>query len=88
MSGHSRSEPPHPHFRNLRGHRDDFVEVFPDEGDVDLVKALKVYKEVGYSGMIMPDHVPMAEADPGSLQSFAFCYGYIRGLIQSINSMA
>ena len=36
------------HFRNIRGHRDDFVEVFPDEGDVDFVKAIQVYKEVGY----------------------------------------
>ena len=76
------------HFRNIRGHRDDFVEVFPDEGDVDFVKAIKVYKEIGYPYMLMPDHVPVAEADPGSLQSFAFCYGYIRGLIQSVNSTA
>jgi mannonate dehydratase len=50
------------------------------------VKAIKVYKEIGYPYMLMPDHVPLAEADPGSLQSFAFCYGYIRGLIQSVNS--
>jgi mannonate dehydratase len=76
------------HFRNIRGHRNDFVEVFPDEGDVDFVKAIKVYKEIGYRYMVMPDHVPLAENDPGSLQSFAFCYGYIRGLIQSVNSMA
>src|SRR5438445_1572940 len=27
------------HFRNIRGRRDDFEEVFPDEGDVDFVKA-------------------------------------------------
>jgi mannonate dehydratase len=72
------------HFRNIRGHRDDFVEVFPDEGDVDFVKAIHVYREVGYRYMLMPDHVPIAKADPGSLQSFAYCYGYIRGLIQSL----
>src|ERR1700726_995609 len=74
------------HFRNIRGHRNNFVEVFPDEGDIDFVKAIKVYKEIGYSYMLMPDHVPRAEADPGSLQSFAFCYGYIRGLIQSVSA--
>ncbi len=74
------------HFRNIRGGRNDFVEVFPDEGDVDFVKAIKVYKEIGYPYMLMPDHVPLAEADPNSLQSFAFCYGYIRGLIQSVNT--
>ena len=71
------------HFRNIRGHRDDFMEVFPDNGDVDFVKAMRTYKEVGYSGMMMPDHVPRAENDPRGLQSFAFCYGYIRALIQS-----
>ena len=76
------------HFRNIRGHRDDFVEVFPDEGDVDFVKAIKVYKEVGYSGMLMPDHVPQAPGDPDDLQSFAFCYGYIRALIQAVDQMA
>jgi mannonate dehydratase len=73
------------HFRNIRGHRNDFVEVFPDEGDVDFVKAIRVYKEVGYPYMLMPDHVPIAAADPDSLQSFAFCYGYIRALIQSVS---
>jgi len=73
------------HFRNIRGHRDDFVEVYPDEGDVDLVKAMQVYKEVNYPYMMMPDHVPLATADPGGLQSFAYCYGYIRALIQSVN---
>src|SRR6266542_756960 len=32
------------HFRNIRGKRDDFVETFPDEGDVDFVEAMRVYK--------------------------------------------
>jgi mannonate dehydratase len=72
------------HFRNIRGHRDDFVETYPDEGDVDFVKALQVYKEVGYKYMLMPDHVPQTPGDPTThLQSFAYDYGYIRGLIQS-----
>jgi mannonate dehydratase len=70
------------HFRNIRGHRNDFVEVYPDEGDVDMWRAIQVYREVGYSYMLMPDHVPEAKNDPGGLQSFAYCYGYIRGLIQ------
>jgi mannonate dehydratase len=76
------------HFRNIRGHRDDFVEVFPDEGDVDMVKAILAYKEVGYPYMLMPDHVPQAPGDPGGLQSFAFCYGYIRALMQAVEQLA
>jgi mannonate dehydratase len=76
------------HFRNIRGHRNDFIEVYPDEGDVDFVRALRVYREVGYEYMLMPDHVPVAHNDPDSLQSFAYCYGYIRGLLQSLSEAA
>lgn len=71
------------HFRNVRGHRDDVViEIFPDEGDVDMVKALRAYREVGYDGMLVPDHIPMGPEGSGPA-NFAFCYGYIRGLLQS-----
>jgi mannonate dehydratase len=76
------------HFRNIRGHRDSFIEVYPDEGDVDFVKAIRVYKEIGYPYMLMPDHVPLTNADPDSLQSFAFCYGYIRALLQAVSEEA
>jgi len=79
------------HFRNIRGHRDDFMEVFPDEGDVDFVKALKVYREVGYSGLLMPDHVPTSKGgapDAESQENFAFAFGYIRGLIQAEKHIA
>jgi len=79
------------HFRNIRGHRDDFMEVFPDEGDVDFVKALKVYREIGYSGLLMPDHVPTSKGgapDAESQENFAFAFGYIRGLIQAEKHIA
>jgi len=75
------------HFRNIRGHRSDFVaEMFPDEGDVDFVKALKVYREIGYEDLLMPDHAPKVvgeNAQWGTNDNFAFEFGYIRGLIQS-----
>jgi mannonate dehydratase len=77
------------HFRNIRGHRDKFLEVYPDEGSVDMVRALQTYIEIGYDGMIMPDHVPEVPNDPGArAASFAFCYGYIRGLLQSAERLA
>jgi mannonate dehydratase len=75
------------HFRNIRGRRDDFMEVYPDEGDIDFMKAMMVYKEVEYPYMMMPDHVPQHPDDPGGLQAFAFAYGYIRALIQAVDQM-
>jgi mannonate dehydratase len=76
------------HFRNIRGKRDDFQEVYPDEGDIDFVQAIKIYREVGYPYLLMPDHVPQAPGDANGLQSFAFCYGYIRALIQALDQMS
>ncbi|MGH9611353.1 MAG: mannonate dehydratase, partial [Bryobacteraceae bacterium] len=39
------------HFRNIHGGFLHFDETFPDAGDVDMLAALRVYKEVGYDGM-------------------------------------
>jgi len=75
------------HFRNIRGKRNDFQEVFPDEGDVDFFKAMVVYKEVEYPYMMMPDHMPRHADDPDQLQAFAFAYGYIRALIQAVDAV-
>src|SRR5262249_55788820 len=52
------------HFRNIRGGFLNFRETFIDDGDVDMLRALRVYREVGYDGMMMPDHVPRVPADP------------------------
>jgi mannonate dehydratase len=72
------------HFRNIKGKRDKFTETYPDEGDVNFVKAIKVYKEVGYPYMMMPDHMPTHPLDRGGNQAFFFAYGYIRALIQAM----
>ena len=74
------------HFRNIKGGFLNFQETFPDDGDVDMPRALRVYKEVGYDGMIMPDHVPRIEGDAGGAQAYAFAFGYIQALIQVINA--
>jgi len=72
------------HLRNIRGGRDNFQEVYPDEGDVDMYEVVKVLKEIGYSGMVMPDHVPTHPDDPDQLHGFAFGFGYIKALIQAV----
>ncbi len=74
------------HFRNIHGGFLNFQETFPDAGDVDMLQALRVYKEVGYDGMLMPDHVPVIEGDAGGRQAFAFAFGYIRGLLQAVDA--
>ena len=72
------------HFRNIRGRFLNFQETFPDDGDVNMIQAMRVYKESGYDGMIMPDHVPKIEGDAGGRQAFAFAFGYIQAAIQMV----
>jgi mannonate dehydratase len=74
------------HFRNIRGRRGKFEETFPDDGDVDMLRALRVYQEIGYDGMIMPDHAPGIEGDTGGALAFAFAFGYMQGLLQTVYS--
>jgi mannonate dehydratase len=71
------------HFRNIKGGRYSFTEEFPDAGDMDMAAALRIYHEVGYDGMIMPDHVPHIDAESSFETAFAFCFGYIIGLFQA-----
>ncbi len=74
------------HMRNIRGGLHDFREVFPDEGEIDFVKVMRILRDTGFSGSICPDHMPRHQDDPGGLQAFAFGYGYIKALIQLVNS--
>ncbi|MCC6860950.1 MAG: mannonate dehydratase [Bryobacterales bacterium] len=76
------------HFRNIKGKFLNFQETFPDDGDVDMIRCMRLYKEVGYDGMMMPDHVPRIQGDVGGRQAFAFAFGYIQALIQLVNSEA
>jgi mannonate dehydratase len=72
------------HFRNIKGGFLNFQETFPDDGDVDMRRALRVYKEVGYDGMMMPDHAPVIPGDAAGRIAFAFAIGYTKALIEQI----
>src|SRR5271170_680435 len=72
------------HFRNIKGRRLDFMEAFPDEGDIDMARAITCYREVGYQYMLMPDHVPQIDGRDPSGVAFAYCYGYIQALLDAL----
>jgi mannonate dehydratase len=74
------------HFRNIRGGKLSFMETFPEEGDMDMVRSARIYKEVGFKYMLMPDHVPTVSGKDPTATAFAFCYGYIAALLQVLES--
>jgi mannonate dehydratase len=71
------------HFRNIKGGYLDFREAFPDEGVLDMPACLRAYREVGYDGILCPDHVPLSDVDVGRERFFAFALGYTRALLQA-----
>ena len=75
------------HFRNIEGGFLNFRESFIDNGSVDMLKAMRVYKEVGYDGMMMPDHVPRIEGID-TMTGFVFAFGYIKALIAAVSAEA
>jgi mannonate dehydratase len=81
------------HFRNIRGGLNDFVEVWPDEGDVDMFTLARIFQRTGYPYMLMPDHAPLHPDDvaPKGLsgrvrQGWAFQFGYIIAMIRAVQA--
>jgi len=70
------------HFRNLRGGPKHFVETWQDDGDIDMPAAARAYRQYGYRGILIPDHVPGSDDPPE--RGFAWAYGYIKGVLQSV----
>ena len=51
---------------------------------MDMAQALAAYRDVGYRYMLMPDHVPQIDGRGPSGVGFAYCYGYIRALLDAL----
>jgi mannonate dehydratase len=75
------------HFRNLQGTMPQFSECFIDDGDVDMYRAMRVYRDVGYDGVMVPDHVPhVVGIGEDQYASWAFPLGYMRALMHVVES--
>ena len=74
------------HMRALHGGLNNFAEVYPDDGVLDFFKIIRILRDSGFSGGILPDHMPASPGDPGKLQAYAFGYGYLKALINAANS--
>ncbi len=77
------------HLRDVRGTAEQFVETFHDDGQTDLLACLRAYREVGYDGVLRPDHVPTMDGDSHDDPAYStvgrlFAVGYIKGLCQAV----
>jgi mannonate dehydratase len=77
------------HFRDVRGTPEKFEETWHDAGKTDMLACMRAYKEIGFDGVLRPDHVPTVEGDTNEVAGYSsfgrlYAIGYIRGLRQAV----
>ncbi|MCO5237874.1 MAG: mannonate dehydratase [Chitinophagaceae bacterium] len=72
------------HFRNVKGKVPHYYEVFLDEGDIDMVRILKILKEKDFRGVLIPDHTPQMSCDAPWHAGMAYALGYMKALLKVI----
>lgn len=88
----------HAHYRNVRMRvpREQYTEVFLDEGEVDMFAVMRELVRQGYPRLVYPEHPPQIDADRehpfagtgGAYTGFAYTVGYARAMLQAATSMA
>jgi mannonate dehydratase len=77
------------HFRNVSGQAPKFHEEFINSGYVDMYRAMTVYRDVGFDGFFIDDHVPHTHGDTTwGHRGRAFAMGYIQALIEAVQKQA
>ena len=72
------------HFRNVRGNAPHYRETFIDEGDVDMIRVLRILERNQFDGVLIPDHAPQMSCAAPWHAGMAYALGYIRAALQSI----
>jgi mannonate dehydratase len=73
------------HFRDVQGHVPRFQECFINEGNNDLFEVVQVLKQVGFTGSLLPDHVPQMAGDTvWGHRGRAYAIGYMAALLESV----
>jgi mannonate dehydratase len=72
------------HFRNIHGHVPHYYETFVDDGDVDMLRVLRILKKHGFDGVIIPDHTPQVHCPAPWHAGMAHALGYLAAALQSM----
>ncbi len=73
------------HFRNVRGKVPNYQEVFVDDGDIDMLRALALLNHHDFQGVLIPDHTPEMRCDAPWHSGMAFALGYMRAALQMLD---
>lgn len=75
------------HFRNVRGKVPRYHETFIDEGDLDMAEIVRIFRDEGYDGVMIPDHTPEMSCGAPWHAGKAFALGYMRALLQNADAL-
>jgi mannonate dehydratase len=71
------------HLRNVRGKVPHYQETHIDEGDLDVLRVIRILRKNGFSGVIIPDHAPQLTCDAPWHAGMAFAMGYLRACLKA-----
>jgi mannonate dehydratase len=71
------------HFRNVRGKVPTYRETFVDEGDIDMLRVIRILKKNGFSGVLIPDHAPQMNCPGPWHAGMAFALGYMKAALRA-----
>jgi mannonate dehydratase len=74
------------HLRNVCGKVPFYKETFIDEGDVDILRVLRILKRNNFAGVIIPDHAPQMSCAAPWHAGMAYALGYLRAALQIIEN--
>lgn len=74
------------HFRNVVGKVPHYKETFVDEGDIDMLRILKILKKNDYDGVLIPDHTPQMTCDAPWHAGMAYAMGYMKAALLLLKS--
>ena len=72
------------HFRNVTGKVPYYRETFVDEGDIDMIRVLRILQKNNFDGVLIPDHTPQMTCDAPWHAGMAYAMGYMRAALQII----
>jgi mannonate dehydratase len=70
--------------RNVKGRDPDDYEMFVDDGDIDMVRALRPYHSHGHDCGLIPDHTPALRCAAPWHAGMAYAIGWMRATIAMI----
>lgn len=76
------------HFRNVKGKVPDYKEVFVDEGDIDMLRILRILKKHNYKGILIPDHTPQMSCEGSWYAGMAYAMGYMKAALELVGEGA